>query len=866
MLLSRFFHFIRSGKVPLKLVFVVPFVLQIVLAVGVTYWIASQSGRRDVNQVASHLRREISDRTQHELTHSVSVVRQSHQLTVRLIESNILNPNDFRQLEQFFWHQTRVFNIDYINFANPEGQFIGVGWVDGQIRIEEQLPGQPLRTYAVDQHGHRKALVKQAKVNVSNSPWYTDALLAGRPVWSKLYQWPDNPKVWAVSSSYPLYDRSDRRVGVIGIDILLSRVNQFLQRLTVSPGGQVFILDRQGSLVGTSRSLVTTAHPTAGIAAAQSPDPLLRATVAGLNQQFGNLLSIRAPQQISFWLDGQRQYVQVTPWRDEYGLDWLILVVIPESDFLSALNSNTRTTILLCGAFLLLAIAVGWITSHWLVRRIQRISQVAHALAQGDWQQKIPDSQFQELTYLAQAFNQMGSQLQESFRQLEYNAYHDPLTGLLNHAAFTTHLKHAIARSHVPVVHALGKSSQRFLAVLFLDLDDFKLVNDSLGHLAGDQLLIAVADRLRHCLRPGDAIARFGGDEFVILLDQLTRTNDAIEIATQILQKLQRPFHLSGNEVFITTSIGIVFSTLGGEDPERLIRNADIALYRAKTHGKAGYEVFDIAMHTETVKRLQLETDLRHALDREEFEVYYQPIIDTCTHQISGFEALLRWHHPNQGMVPPGQFIPVAEETGLIVPLGWWTLQQACAQMKHWQRQFSTCRSAIMSVNLSGKQFLQTDLLEQIDWILLETGLAHRSLKLEITESLLMNHEEMTRSKLKRLSDSGIQLSLDDFGTGYSSLSYLHRFEIDTLKIDRSFVSRLGANGENAEIIEAIVVLAHKLGMDIIAEGVETSQQLHYLHQLGCEQIQGYLFSPPLPPSQITKLLSAHTPIKIALT
>ena len=438
------------------------------------------------------------------------------------------------------------------------------------------------------------------------------------------------------------------------------------------------------------------------------------------------------------------------------------------------------------------------------------------------------------------------TQHKQTTAQLQYTAHHDTLTSLLNRVAFVDCLEQTIAQTQ-------QQSSEQLFAVLFLDLDGFKLINDSLGHLTGDLLLIAVAHRIQGCLRSSDTVARFGGDEFTILLKEIQDISDATHIAARIHQALTQPFNLGGNNVFISTSIGIALSTTGGKYAEDFLRDADIALYQAKSQGKSTYEVFDAVMHAQAVEQLQLETDLRLGLERDEFEVYYQPIVGLDQQQIIGFEALVRWHHPTQGLISPAKFIPIAEETGLIVNLGGWVLRQACLQMQNWQH-FNPSQSLVMSVNLSSKQFLQPNLLEQIDRILQETGFDRHQLKLEITESTLMNNLETTNAKLKKIHASGIQLSIDDFGTGYSSLSYLHRFPINTLKIDRSFVSRLGKDGGNLEIVKAIIALARSLKMDTIAEGVETAEQLGQLRQLGCRKAQGYLFSPPASASEIAAL------------
>ncbi len=422
--------------------------------------------------------------------------------------------------------------------------------------------------------------------------------------------------------------------------------------------------------------------------------------------------------------------------------------------------------------------------------------------------------------------------------QLQHIAFYDSLTELPNRALFMDRLEHVLQRAK--------RNQDCLFAVLFLDLDDFKLINDSLGHLAGDRLLKEIARRLRNCLRPSDTLARLGGDEFTILLEELKNLEDAIKVAERIHNQLSLPFKLNSHEIFPNTSIGITLSTMGYDQPKEILRDADTAMYRAKTLGKGRYEVFDSYLHQSAVARLQLKNDLRRAIERQEFLIYYQPIRELATGRLTGFEALLRWQHPERGFVSPAEFIPVAEETGSIVPLGQWILSEACRQMKAWQEQLPTAESLKISVNLSGKQLTEAEFIEKINQILTQTGLDSRSLKLEITESTLMENVEVTTKMLRQLRARKINLSLDDFGTGYSSLSYLHRFPLNTLKIDRSFVSRMKANDENSEIIRAIVTLAHTLGMDVTAEGVETQEQLEQLKLLRCEQGQGYLFSRPL--------------------
>src|SRR5438034_2348340 len=423
----------------------------------------------------------------------------------------------------------------------------------------------------------------------------------------------------------------------------------------------------------------------------------------------------------------------------------------------------------------------------------------------------------------------------------------DPLTGLPNRLLF-------IDRVGRLIKHTKRRKEQLF-AVLFMDLDGFKMINDSMGHLAGDQLLLGVANRLEKCLRSTDTVARLGetftmarlgGDEFTVLLDDIKDPNDAKRAADRMMKALASPFILGGKEVFTSVSIGIALSNSAYEQPEEILRDADTAMYRAKALGKARYEVFDADMRASVMARLQLETDLRRALERGEFHNFYQPIVALVSGVIAGFEALLRWQHPTRGLLGPNEFIPVAEETGLIRELGWWNLREACRQISEWRAGSLANRHLTISVNLSAKQFLQPNLVEDIRKLLNELALPPEALKLEITESTVMTDPTGAVEMLQQIKSLGIRLAIDDFGTGYSSLSYLHRFPLDTLKIDRSFVSGMGDDGEGMEIARTILPMANSLRLDVVAEGVETIQQVALLQKLQCKYGQGYYFSRPL--------------------
>lgn len=441
------------------------------------------------------------------------------------------------------------------------------------------------------------------------------------------------------------------------------------------------------------------------------------------------------------------------------------------------------------------------------------------------------------------------SKLKQAEAQLRHDAFYDKLTGLPNRSLFMDRLEYCIKRAK--------RHPDQIFAVLFLDLDRFKVVNDSLGHGAGDQLLVEIAERLTECVRESDTLARLGGDEFTVLLEGIKDLSDALRVCGRIQTSLNLPFTLNGREVLITVSTGVALSTMGYDDPEQLLHNADAAMYRAKALGKAQWEVFTADMHSNASAQLQLEVDLRRAIERQEFQLHYQPVFHLESATIVGFEALLRWHHPLRGLISPVEFIPVAEETGLILPISWWVLQEACRQLSQWQTQFPSEAPLFVSVNFSSKQFSEVGLISRIEATLRETGLAPHSLKLEITESAIMEQAEATSAKLLEIKALGIQLGIDDFGTGYSSLSYLHRFPVDILKIDRSFVSAMDSH-ENLQIVQTITMLSQNLGMKAVAEGVETAEQAAQLRAMNCQYGQGYFFSKPIDASSMERLLEAH--------
>lgn len=489
---------------------------------------------------------------------------------------------------------------------------------------------------------------------------------------------------------------------------------------------------------------------------------------------------------------------------------------------------------------------VDYITKPFQVEEV--LVRVKHQLAlqtaiaeihrlNSELEQKVQERTIQ-LERLISELNQEITKHKQTQKRLFHQALHDALTGLPNRNLLMEHLQKALQRSQ--------RNQNYLFAVLFIDLDRFKIINDSLGHAVGDRFLVAIASLLKKCSRDVDTVARLSGDEFAILLDDLKDSNEAIAIAERLLEKLTSPIYLDERKVFTGASIGIALGSPTYQSGVELLRDADIAMYRAKAQGKGHYALFDREMYAQTLHLSQLETDLRFALERQEFILHYQPIISLKTGRIEGFEALLRWQHPEKGLIFPGDFIAIAEDTGLIVPIGEWVLQEACQKLWTWQEKFPSASSVQISVNLSSRQIKQFDFVDKLAKILSDTGLNGQNLRLELTETMLMERGEKTIELLCGIKAQNVQLSIDDFGTGYSSLSYLHRFPIDALKIDRSFVSLIDAEGKNGEIVKTIITLAHSLGIKAIAEGVETPHQLTHLRNLGCQAAQGYFFAKPV--------------------
>jgi diguanylate cyclase (GGDEF)-like protein len=447
-------------------------------------------------------------------------------------------------------------------------------------------------------------------------------------------------------------------------------------------------------------------------------------------------------------------------------------------------------------------------------------------------------------TYFARSRQQERIKL---LKKLEHDAVHDGLTNLPNRLLFTDRLEHAINRS-------TRESGYQF-AVCFLDLDRFKNINDSYGHQVGDNLLIKVAERLSHVLRPADSVARIGGDEFTFLLDDIEGLREAVFISERILSSLTSPFVTDIGELYVNASIGVCLSNNVYSKAEDMLRDADIALYRAKDSGRGRVDIFNKDMHEKAKQVMQMENDLRFAIEKKQFEVYYQPVVDISKNCIYGYEALLRWKHPELGFISPEIFIPVAEDTGLINDIGSWVMKQACSSVRDWNLEFGNSHPFCLAVNLSGKQLVQTDIVENIKNILMDTRFNPKLLHCEVTETAVIINREKSGKVIDELQEMGIEISVDDFGKGYSSLTYLHEFDFDTLKIDKDFVQDMGEKGKGRQLVKTMMLLARDFEMNLIAEGVEESDQLNRLKAMGCKFIQGYYFSKPLPAGEIHKLL-----------
>ncbi|MEC4816520.1 MAG: EAL domain-containing protein [Scytonema sp. PMC 1069.18] len=976
--------------------------MQISAAVGLTSWLSLKNGEKAINDVSSQLRSELTARILQQVTTYMADPQHIVEETADYVQLGLINIEDSTSLERYLWYQMQSHNGFFITAVGSEiGNVSAVGTendgslvikaYDGTKAIARGSRNQgKLYTYTIRDRGLRGNLIKSEEFHLKNRPWYKAAVKARKPTWTDIYPNYTLP-ILIISAVRPIYDpHTHHLIGVTSATLSLRQMSDFLQTLKIGHSGQTYIIERSGNLVATSTGEklhnIIYKEKRERRKATDSNNSLVKESARYLTKHFGSFSNIRQVEQLEFVLDGKRQFLQVTPFSDGLGLDWLIVIVVPESDFVEQIQANTQLTIYLCIGALIFAIYSSILTARWITLPLSQLHQAAKEVAQGNLQQTLTVAHIKEIEELAHSFNQMVVQLQSSFTQLHslnqavsnnesrlaqllealpvgvtmhdtsgqllyinqigksffgiekilkattpqlaetyhlyrastqklypteelpivralageivqtddleirqedrvvpleiwatpvfddssnvvcaiaafqdisyrqqaeeqllYNALHDALTGLPNRNLLMERLELTINRAK--------RHGKYHFAVLFLDLDRFKIINDSLGHSAGDELLMTIARKLQSIIRATDLAARLGGDEFIILLDNIEGIQEAVQITERIFAELRYPMILAGREVVVTVSIGIVLGTKNYKQASDLLRDADTAMYQAKAKGKDQYAIFNVQMHTQALERLHLENDLRKALENQEFLVYYQPIISLETKQIAGFEALVRWRHPSRGLVAPTEFITVAEETGLIVALDCWVLQEACRQFAEWQTKFPHIPFLKVSVNLSVQDLRKPNLVEYICCTLAQTGLDSQYLTLEITESMLIDNVADTIDLLLQLKKRGLRISIDDFGTGYSSLSYLHRLPVDTLKIDRAFVSQVQESSRNHTIAETIVALSNQLGIAAIAEGIETQQQFEWLQHLGCEFGQGLWFFSALSPEELELLL-----------
>ena len=847
-------------KVTLPLFLVLPFLIQILVIVGLTGWFSFQNGQTAIYKVTKNLRDGITSHIQDEVRGYISLPPLINQITANAIKSGQLNLDNEPVRHRHFWQQVRTFPDSISHFiGRSDGEFItarrtATGEV--QVGIANGATNQLIHYFTADENGDRLKLAEVIpnRFDPRTRPWYITAVTEGRPVWTDIYRH-FVTKGLTISATQPIYGNQNQLIGVVSTDFVFLQLNKFLGGLKVGKTGQAFIMERSGALISSSEDdqvFTITGETTERVFAQKSSNPIIQQVAAAIYENPEYLEQLQQKDfnfEIAFNVANAKYFAQVSPLRDAMGIDWLIVVIIPESDFMEKIHESSRITILLGAIAILVSLLVGLNIARRITQPILNLANAVQNLAECQELVTLPEEGIEELRILATSFNTMSSQLESTFMDLHHSAYHDPLTNLPNRSAFLFSLENRISHHKV--------DPDYLFALLFLDLDRFKLVNDSLGHLVGDMLLVAVTKRLQSCLRKTDMLSRFGGDEFIILLNDIPHIEFANDFADRIQKALIQPFDIEGHQIYTSTSIGIVSPLNSTGSPQDLLRDADIALYKAKQDGKACSKMFDGIMHDQASALLQLETDLRRALvlpvKGEEFEVFYQPIIAIQNLKIVGCEALVRWHHPVRGLLSPGLFLAVAEDMGAISSIDWWVLEQACQQMQTWLTKFPQLSLQQISVNLSSTLFMQPQWVERIEQILQASGLKPCHLKLELVESTLMDSTNTTRDGLARLRQMGIKLDIDDFGTGYSSLSYLCKFPLDTIKIDRSFIIDLK---ENLEIVRAIIVLAQNLGMQTVAEGVENQEQLEILQKLGCDHVQGYLFAPPISADHLIEMIN----------
>jgi diguanylate cyclase (GGDEF)-like protein len=711
----------------LRSLLIVPFVIQLVIAIALTGYLSVRSGELAVSQVARQLRTDISTHIVSELSSYLAVPQLINRVNLSAVAHGELSLDDVDALERHFWQQAQDFEVvDFIYYGAVDGQFAGGGWPMGRDRpmqrhrVRAEQP-QRLQFFDVDAAGELVDLrLETPGFDVTQRPWFQAAVQAGQPTWGQVFTFQAFPAM-AIPAVAPVWDDQGALQGVFANNFFLTRVSDFLKTLTVGQTGQAFIFDHQGWLVASShldRPFWLKGDQTERMLLSEAPSPVLQAAAGAIQSQSVALTEETTEQTLDFTLDREHYFLQITAFHDDYGLNWWIGVVMPDDDFLGPLYAHRQTILGVSIAALLLSLALGLYTSQWIARPMRRLRIAARRLAAGNFRQYLPKSGIQELDDVTASFEGMANQLQSSFQALQQQALQDGLTRLPSRNALVGEMQERLQRA--------SRDADFQFAVFFIDLDNFKLINDSLGHLVGDRLLMEVAQRFRATLSYPAFVSRFGGDEFVVMTGTVVAIDEALDLAERLLYMMRAPVAVGGRDIYVTMSIGIVLSTMAKSSVEECLRKADIALYKAKERGKARYEVFEPAMHTTVEQRWQLESALRHSLAAQQMAIAYQPVTQLSSGDIIGFEALCRWHHWQLGRLSPEIFIPIAEETGLIVALERWLLHQACAQMQRWQTQFPDLPLAFMSVNISPVHVMHPTFIDDIEQALQATQLPPR--------------------------------------------------------------------------------------------------------------------------------------------
>lgn len=987
------------NRLPLVVVLTVPVITEWLIVVGLISYFSIRNGQQEVNSVANQLQSEITALITDEIEEFLETPHQINKLNENEIHEQINHDHEVipEDLQHYFWHEIQIFDtVTSIYYGTIDGGLIGSGreGAGGEYYLTqtEDYKKGTFQKFGIDAEGNPADLLfSLPDFDTRTRPWYTGAVEKGDATWSDVYILSTGQDL-AIAASQPVYDHDDQFIGVVSVDLFLSHIDELLKHIQIGKSGQSFLMERNGLLLATSKGgmMYSLEDEVLRVAAPESDDLVIQQSAKSILDVYGDFSEISSAGQHTFTIDGENYIYQVMPIKDEYGINWLIVVVSPESDFLAHYIQNTRSTLSIIILTLLMTVVLNVITARWIIRPIDNLVTATQSLAEGDWEKSVPTNEnwIREIFDLTTSFNSMTVQLRKLVQDLKleiierthtqdalktsedqlkqaqaiahigswtwnmateevtlsdemqriygfkpgeletdifqiindfthpedmekvlsaarsaqkgefpesivyriirkdgavrhvmsqtgestydengvslitsgiladitdqklaeeklvHMATHDALTDLPNRELFNDRLRHAISRA---------KRYRKKLAVMFLDLDNFKTVNDAFGHKQGDWLLKLITERISQCVRESDTIARIGGDEFIILLEDMNHVDDILPIAEKIINSVAEPFTIENSEVFITSSIGISIYPNDGLDPEMLLSNADRAMYKSKQEGKNKFSLYSSELRTQVLQRLQLRNQLRQAIQNNELVLHYQPKVDLCNDRIIAVESLIRWNHPTRGLLGPDQFIQLAEESGLIVPITDWVLETACTQLKMWlDKGIPPIRVA---VNFSGRDLNRDDIVLSTKQILVKAGIPPELLVVELTENIIFQRIERAQSILEEFKKIGVMLAIDDFGSGYSTLSQLAHFAFDTIKIDRHFAFRILESEKDQAIVDGMVTIARNLGMDVIVEGVETREQLAFYSEIGCMQFQGWLFAKPMPADEVEPLL-----------